>query len=158
MLLSFPFHGYAAISITFSILHVFASYYFAWLVQRDHRKAFSPERLLLKAALLFMLVSTIGVWCLGPAVATMGKQSAFSLSFKNGVSMKIKYQYQNTCVFHHGGMIQEPKHSTVQRSRTIYRNQYLFRFLILDVFRYCQKIAFHFFDYLVGVIAQHSIF
>lgn len=77
MLLSFPFQGYAVISITFSTLHVFASYYFAWLVWRDHRKYFSPERLLLKAALLFMLVSTIGVWCLGPAVATMGNQSAF---------------------------------------------------------------------------------
>lgn len=77
MILSFPFQGYAAVSITFSTLHIFCSYYFVRLVWRDQDLNSKPERHLLKASLLFMLLSTIGVWCLGPAVATTGAGSAF---------------------------------------------------------------------------------
>lgn len=77
MLLSFPFQGYAAISISFSTLHIFCSYYFVYLIWKHHKISNLPSRYLLKASLLFMLLSTIGVWFLGPAVATLGKASAF---------------------------------------------------------------------------------
>lgn len=77
MLLSFPFQGYATISITFSTLHIFCSYFFAYRIWKDlyiknHLIAF-----MVKTALTFMLLSTIGIWCLGPAVGLMGKASAF---------------------------------------------------------------------------------
>lgn len=77
MLLSFPFQGYAAVSITFSTLHIFCSYYFAYLIFKYHKTESIVTSYLLKASLVFMLVSTIGVWCLGPAVATVGQTSAF---------------------------------------------------------------------------------
>lgn len=77
MLFSFPFQGYAAVSITFSTLHIFCSYYFAYLIFKHHKTDSIVTRYLLKASLLFMLVSTLGVWCLGPAVATLGAASAF---------------------------------------------------------------------------------
>ncbi|TXE10641.1 hypothetical protein ES711_01670 [Gelidibacter salicanalis] len=77
MMVSFPFTGYAAISITFSCLHIFCSYYFVRLVWKNHQVSSPPIRMLLKSSLVFMLLSTIGVWCLGPAVAILGQASAF---------------------------------------------------------------------------------
>ncbi|WP_298493365.1 hypothetical protein [uncultured Algibacter sp.] len=77
MLLSFPFQGYAALSITFSTLHIFCSYYFVYLIWRQHKTNSIVTQKLLKAALLFMLLSTAGVWCLGPAVSMQGQASAF---------------------------------------------------------------------------------
>ena len=77
MVLSFPFQGYAIVSISFSTLHIFCSYYFAYLVWK-HQKTESPvTSRLLKTALAFMVTSTIGVWCLGPAVSMLGQASAF---------------------------------------------------------------------------------
>ncbi|RED44452.1 hypothetical protein DFQ10_103136 [Winogradskyella eximia] len=77
MMLSFPFQGYAAISISFSTLHIFCSYYFVYLIFKHHKTNSVVSEKLLKTSLIFMVVSTIGVWCLGPAVAMLGQASAF---------------------------------------------------------------------------------
>lgn len=77
MMLSFPFQGYAAFSISFSTLHIFCSYYFVFLIWKHHKTESVATQYLLKTALLFMLTSTAGVWCLGPAVSILGKMSAF---------------------------------------------------------------------------------
>lgn len=77
MLLSFPFQGYAAVSISFSTLHIICSYYFVYLIWQHHEISNLPTRYLLKASLLFMLISTMAVWFLGPAVSILGKASAF---------------------------------------------------------------------------------
>src|SRR5690606_35939766 len=77
MLFSFPFQGYAAVSITFSTLHIFCSYFFAYLIFKHHKTDNKVTNSLLKMALVFMLLSTIGVWCLGPAVSMLGQASAF---------------------------------------------------------------------------------
>ena len=77
MMLSFPFQGYAAVSISFSTLHILCSYYFAYLIWKRHKTDSIVTRYLLRTSLLFMLLSTIGVWCLGPAVTMAGQASAF---------------------------------------------------------------------------------
>lgn len=77
MMLSFPFQGYAAVSISFSTLHIFCSYNFVYLIWKNHQINNIPTQYLLKASLLFMLLSTVGVWFLGPAVSMLGKASAF---------------------------------------------------------------------------------
>ncbi|WP_253255988.1 hypothetical protein [Formosa algae] len=77
MLISFPFQGYAAVSITFSTLHIFCSYYFVYLIFKHADIENNLTRRLLKTALVFMLISTLGVWCLGPAVGILGQASAF---------------------------------------------------------------------------------
>ncbi|MDW5290672.1 hypothetical protein [Formosa sp. PL04] len=77
MMISFPIQGYAAFSISFSTLHIFCSYYFVYLVFKHQNIDSKPTRILLKTALIFMLISTIGVWCLGPAVGLLGQASAF---------------------------------------------------------------------------------
>lgn len=77
MMLSFPFQGYAVISITFSTLHIFCSYYFVYLIWKYHKTESVVTKRLLKTALLFMVLSTAGVWFLGPAVSMLGQASAF---------------------------------------------------------------------------------
>ncbi|ALJ06273.1 hypothetical protein APS56_14510 [Pseudalgibacter alginicilyticus] len=77
MMLSFPFQGYAALSISFSTLHIFCSYYFVYLIWKHHKIESIAINYLMKVSLFFMLLSTIGVWCLGPAVSIVGQTSAF---------------------------------------------------------------------------------
>ncbi|WP_163394192.1 hypothetical protein [Flavobacterium limi] len=77
MMIAFPIQGYALFSIVFSTLHILLSYVFCRLVWKDSLRDKSPSQRLLLASVLFMALSTLGVWCLGPAVSTLGKQSAF---------------------------------------------------------------------------------
>ncbi len=77
MMIAFPIQGYALFSIIFSTLHILLSYVFCRLVWKDCSKDKSPSQRLLLTSILFMILSTCGVWCLGPAVSTLGKQSAF---------------------------------------------------------------------------------
>ncbi|MDD7888028.1 hypothetical protein [Flavivirga sp. 57AJ16] len=77
MMLSFPFQGYAAVSITFSALHIFCSYYFVYLIWKHQKVELLAVEVLLKTALVLMVLSTLGVWCLGPAVGLFGQASAF---------------------------------------------------------------------------------
>ncbi|WP_264551583.1 hypothetical protein [Flavobacterium sp. N2038] len=77
MMIAFPIQGYALFSIVFSTLHILLSYVFCRLVWKDCSRDKSPSQRLLLVSVLFMILSTFGVWCLGPAVSTLGKQSAF---------------------------------------------------------------------------------
>ena len=77
MMIAFPIQGYALFSIVFSTLHILLSYVFCRLVWKDSSKEKTPAQKLLLTSILFMILSTCGVWCLGPAVSTLGKQSAF---------------------------------------------------------------------------------
>ena len=77
MMISFPMQGYAVVSISFSTLHILCSYYFVCLIWKHHKTKSLVTSKLLRASLLFMLLSTIGVWCLGPAVSMLGQASAF---------------------------------------------------------------------------------
>lgn len=77
MMIAFPIQGYALFSIVFSTMHILLSYVFCRLVWKDCSKDKSPTQRLLLTSILFMILSTFGVWCLGPAVSTLGKQSAF---------------------------------------------------------------------------------
>lgn len=90
MMISFPFTGYAAVSITFSSLHIFCSYYFVSLVWKNHKVTSPLVRYLLKSSLVFMVVSTIGVWCLGPAAAILGQASAF---FQIAIQFFLHFQF-----------------------------------------------------------------
>ncbi|WP_348536970.1 hypothetical protein [Flavobacterium hungaricum] len=76
MMIAFPIQGYALFSIFFSTMHIVLSYVFCRLVWKDSLKDKSPSHQLLLSSVLFMILSTLGVWCLGPAVSTLGKQSA----------------------------------------------------------------------------------
>lgn len=69
MLCSFPFQGYGAVSITFSSLHVLASYSFIYFIWKDTKTQSSAAATLLRASLLFMFLSTLGLWFMGLIMA-----------------------------------------------------------------------------------------
>ncbi|AXP80969.1 hypothetical protein CJ739_1884 [Mariniflexile rhizosphaerae] len=112
MLFSFPFQGYAAVSIAFSTLHIFCSYYFAYLIFKHHKTKNKVTSRLLKWALAFMLLSTIGVWCLGPAVVMLGQASAF---YQIAIQFFLHFQFNGwfllavIAVFFHKLQLQDSK-------------------------------------------------
>ena len=63
MMLSFPLQGYAAISISFSTLHIFCSYYFVYLIWNHHKIENIASRYLLKTRfyLCYCLLLEFGV-------------------------------------------------------------------------------------------------
>lgn len=69
MLFTFPFQGYAAASITFSTLHVIASYIFLYNFWKDTKKQKTLAAKLMRASLVFMFVSTLGLWGIAPVMA-----------------------------------------------------------------------------------------
>ncbi|MDI1322750.1 MAG: c-type cytochrome [Algoriphagus sp.] len=74
MLFSFPFQGYGAFSISFSTLHVLLSYGFAFKLLRVIKsREKTPATRLIRLAIWFMVVSTFGLWSLGPVSATLGR-------------------------------------------------------------------------------------
>ena len=92
MLVSFPFTGYAFISILFSTLFLVSSYMFAWLIFR-----FTPTTLkkrnsykLIRIALWYMIISSIGPWMLGIIMQTSGQGSSL---YKNAIYFYLHFQY-----------------------------------------------------------------
>lgn len=74
MLFSFPFQGYGAVSISFSTLHMLLSYGFAFKLLKVIRSVeTTPATRLIRLAIWFMVISTIGLWALGPIAATLGR-------------------------------------------------------------------------------------
>lgn len=68
MLISFPIEGYGPISISFSTLFVFATYWFTYLFFRLRESAIRPG-IAERAAgwsLIFLVISSFGPWTLGP--------------------------------------------------------------------------------------------
>lgn len=96
MMISFPIQGYALFSIVFSTMHILLSYVFCWLVWRDFKKEKSSESALLKAAILFMVFSTFGVWCLGPIINLLGKQSVF---YQIAIQFFLHFQFNGWFLF-----------------------------------------------------------
>lgn len=96
MMLRFPVEGYALFSIVFSTLHIFCSYYFCRLVYKDAQPHSASEKKLLRTALLFMILSTLGVWFLGPAVGMLGKASAF---YQIAIQFFLHFQFNGWFMF-----------------------------------------------------------
>ncbi|MFT3884680.1 MAG: hypothetical protein QM724_04400 [Flavobacteriales bacterium] len=67
MLVSFPIQGYGPISIACSLAQMFVGYALSVQVWRHtSRWPVAGSRLLVRLALLFQAISTIGVWAMGP--------------------------------------------------------------------------------------------
>lgn len=95
MLLSFPIQGYAAISISFSTLHIFCSYFLAYYCLKEI-KPINPANKFMRWAFIFMILSTIGVWCLGPTVSQLGKSSPF---YQLAIQYFLHFQFNGWFLF-----------------------------------------------------------
>jgi hypothetical protein len=96
MMISFPLQGYALFSIVFSTLHILLSYVFCWLVWKDCSKDKSAAGKLLMSSILFMLFSTFGIWCLGPTINMLGKQSVF---YQIAIQFFLHFQFNGWFLF-----------------------------------------------------------
>jgi len=92
MLVSFPFTGYAFFSIVFSTLFLISSYFFAWLIFK-----YTPTKLkqrnsykLIRIALWYMIISSLGPWMLGIIMQTSGQESSL---YKNAIYFYLHFQY-----------------------------------------------------------------
>src|SRR5690625_4705212 len=62
MLFSFPFQGYAAASITFSTLHVIASYFFIYYFWRDTKEQKSHASKMIIKFLFYLFISLLDMY------------------------------------------------------------------------------------------------
>ncbi|MER3327993.1 MAG: hypothetical protein RIF34_00330, partial [Candidatus Kapaibacterium sp.] len=90
MLLTFPFQGYAVGSIIFSTLHILLSYVFAVFIYRDTRADKSINRKFAMAAILFMVISSIGPLALAPIIVN-GMQD--SIWYDLAIYFYLHFQY-----------------------------------------------------------------
>lgn len=92
MLIAFPVQGYAFVSILFSTLFLIVSYVFSGFILRHtspelkSKKSFS----LIRHALFYMVLSSIGPWALGAIMATLGKASVW---YKLAIYFYLHFQY-----------------------------------------------------------------
>lgn len=96
MMGSFPFQGYAFFSILFSTLHIICSYYFCYRILRNYLALSLVDGMMLRTALLFMVFSTVGVWCLGPVAAYGAKDSAF---YNLAIQFFLHFQFNGWFLF-----------------------------------------------------------
>jgi hypothetical protein len=92
MLLTFPFQGYALFSIIFSTLFLIASYtytYYFWKnIAPIHKESNGLK--CVKAALIYMVISSFGPWVLGAVMNTLGAQSIW---YRLSIYFYLHFQY-----------------------------------------------------------------
>ena len=96
MMFSFPFQGYAVVSITFSTLHILCSYVFIFVIWKQIKTKKRISEILLKTSLSFMALSTLGVWLLGPAVGLYGNTSDF---YQIAIQFFLHFQFNGWFLF-----------------------------------------------------------
>ena len=92
MLLSFPFQGYALLSIIFSTLFLIASYWFTWFFMKYVPASFKKTNSYkcVKYALWYMVLSSIGPWALGAIMNTLGAESIW---YRLSIYFYLHFQY-----------------------------------------------------------------
>jgi len=92
MLLSFPIQGYALFSILFSTLFLLASYWFTWFFFKNTLDTLKNTHsyICIKAALWYMVLSSLGPWALGAIMNTLG---ATSIWYRLAIYFYLHFQY-----------------------------------------------------------------
>lgn len=92
MLFTFPFQGYAWLSITFSTSFLIVTYFFAGWVFKNISVAYkkTASYQCIKAALWYMVISSMGPWALGAIMATVGNTSIW---YKMAIYFYLHFQY-----------------------------------------------------------------
>jgi hypothetical protein len=97
MMLTFPFQGYALFSIIFSTLFLIISYIFFhhFLKNIDPKHKDGRALQCMKAALWFMVISSLGPWALGMIMTLLGSQSIW---YRIAIYFYLHFQYNGWMV------------------------------------------------------------
>ncbi|MEQ8925238.1 MAG: hypothetical protein RLO81_05455 [Fulvivirga sp.] len=100
MLFTFPFTGYAPWSIAFSTLHTICAIIFTFIFISDLKKEYTGMMWPMSArfviwALIFMLISNLAPFALGPVVSMFGKTDAYYFL----VNSYLHFQYNGWFTF-----------------------------------------------------------
>lgn len=95
MLFSFPFQGYAAVSITFSTLHLWLSYILLVGIWKLSRNRGLPG-MLVRTGIFFFFLSTIGPYALGPMMANDMQSSPW---YNQAIFFYLHFQYNGAFLF-----------------------------------------------------------
>lgn len=92
MLITFPLQGYALLSIIFSTLFLFASYWFTWFFFKNVKDEIKTSGSFpyIKASLYYLVLSSIGPWALGGIMATLGPTSVW---YRLAIYYYLHFQY-----------------------------------------------------------------
>jgi hypothetical protein len=96
MMLSFPFQGYGSVSIPFSTLHIICSYIFIFYIWKNAQYNSNSEKIILRAALIFLAISTLGIWMLGPSIVLYGKHS---ILYQISIQFYLHFQFSGWFIF-----------------------------------------------------------
>ena len=96
MMLSFPFQGYGSVSIPFSTLHIICSYIFIFFIWKNAQYNSNSEKIILRAALIFLAISTLGIWMLGPSIVLYGKHS---ILYQISIQFYLHFQFSGWFIF-----------------------------------------------------------
>lgn len=98
MMISFPVQGYGMVSIFFTTMHLLVSYAFIFYTFKETglQKQRGPEIILLKTALIFLFISTLGVWALGYIMNSPLKGSAV---YYGSIQFFLHFQFNGWFVF-----------------------------------------------------------
>lgn len=97
MLLTFPFQGYALLSILFSTLFLIVSYVYTYHFWKNVDSKYKKRGSLqcVKAALVYMVISSLGPWALGAIMSTLGAQSIW---YRLAIYFYLHFQYNGWMV------------------------------------------------------------
>lgn len=98
MLFSFPFQGYALVSISFSTLFILVSYWFGWRFFKDtgSSEKYGISILFARAAIFFLVISSIGPFAMGPIMAKGGSGTPL---YHNAIYFYLHFQYNGWFIF-----------------------------------------------------------
>jgi len=96
MAIVFPIQGYASLSIFFSTLHIVLSYIFAINVWKDHIRENFNSSLLLKTAILFLFISTVGVFVVAYIMASKNDANVI---YQIAIQFYLHFQFNGWLLF-----------------------------------------------------------
>ena len=84
MLCSFPFQGYGAVSISFSSVFIFCTYFFAKFLMKYATSPF------VKMGIWYLILSSLGIWLMPVTIVKYGK---FSDMYMCAIAFFLHFQY-----------------------------------------------------------------
>lgn len=96
MFISFPIQGYGPVSIFFTTLHLLLSYGFAYHFWKDTKGRGTFSVRMACAALIWMLLSTLGIWAMGPIMQSALRGTVW---YYMAVQFFLHFQFNGWFVF-----------------------------------------------------------